>query len=498
MKNKILIAVILSSFLSFVSCNDSIDIVQDGEINNDATFVNVTNLEAYLLGDVYPNISGETEMMFTSIFTDEVGIGPSNGGQAIDTHRFVLSQNDGYAASIWLQNYRAINRANRLIEGSANFTPASTELAKYNSIIASARVIRALSYLQLLTYFSTDMANDNALGVIYSDKVPAIDDKSPRVINAQIYSLIEGDLTFADANLIDPTTTDKFKYVSKNLVSAIRARMYLYRKNYTLAKQYAQQTLTNSGLTLTAATPYVAATFYSTTTTNPYRKMWADLDANGGEILFSLSRPSSGSWSNFAGNFYFNTTTLTGGAYLDMGKNLYTVLNETAGDIRRMAFVDPTSDIAANDVMIDKYPGKPAGAPLRNDIKMFRLSEMYFILAECAVYENQLVTVAQYIKNVRDARNRLATQPLPSYADATQAWGDILKERRRELCFEGHRYIDIKRLGALANTSIDRNVADDVILSVPLTLPLTDHRFTMPIPQDEISANPNAQQNPGY
>jgi len=152
-----------------------------------------------------------------------------------------------------------------------------------------------------------------------------------------------------------------------------------------------------------------------------------------------------------------------------------------------------TSDV----LVIDKYPGKPT-QPLRNDLKIFRMSEMYFILAECAVAENQLPVAAGYIKNIRDARNRLSAQPLPVYADQQQAWADILKERRKELCFEGHRYIDIKRVGPLANKSIDRSIIDDIILTLPTTLPNNDYRFTMPIPQDEIQGNPNIQQNPGY
>ena len=273
-----------------------------------------------------------------------------------------------------------------------------------------------------------------------------------------------------------------------------------------MAKQYAQAVV-SAGPALTIATPYVAANFYSeTASTNPYRRIWADLSQ--GETIFALSRPTGGSWGNIASGFFFNTTSATGGAFLDMGRNLFDQLAETNGDIRRLAFVDQSSLIAANpltldnpnrdDVLvIDKYPGKPT-QPLRNDLKLFRMSEMYFILAECAVAENQLPVAAGYIKNIRDARNRLSAQPLPVYADQQQAWADILKERRKELCFEGHRYIDIKRVGPLANKSIDRSIIDDIIQTLPTTIPNNDYRFTMPIPQDEIQANPTIQQNPGY
>jgi len=496
--------------LAFTSCNDAIDVTQKGEIDNDATFQSVQDLATFLNGDVYGRLSNTNEILFTAVFTDECGIGPNNGGQERDLHQFVLNQSTGYASSLWASHYGVINRVNRLLQAAATITPVVNdtvdETEQYNSILAEAKALRAYSYFQLLTYFSTDLSDDSALGVMLFEDVPPIDVRLPRSTNGEVFALIESDLAYAEANLVDRTGATAYKYVSANMINALRARMYLYRKNYTLAKQYAQAVV-SAGPALTIATPYVAANFYSeTASTNPYRRIWADLSQ--GETIFALSRPTGGSWGNIASGFFFNTTSATGGAFLDMGRNLFNELAETSGDIRRLAFVDPTSLVdtgyltspnpnTSDVLVIDKYPGKPT-QPLRNDLKIFRMSEMYFILAECAVAENQLPVAAGYIKNIRDARNRLSAQPLPVYADQQQAWADILKERRKELCFEGHRYIDIKRVGPLANKSIDRSIIDDIILTLPTTLPNNDYRFTMPIPQDEIQGNPNIQQNPGY
>jgi hypothetical protein len=182
--------------------------------------------------------------------------------------------------------------------------------------------------------------------------------------------------------------------------------------------------------------------------------------------------------------------------------------------VRRYTNVDPTSlinqnyatdpnYIATDVLVIDKYPGKP-GFVTRNDIKVFRLSEMYFILAECLANEGNINgasnSVASVIKQIRDARNFLGAQPLPVYADATAAWAGILDERRLELCFEGFRYIDMKRLGTLAGQTLDRHPTDDQISGAELSIPNNDYRFTMPIPLDEINGNPGiaSQQNPGY
>lgn len=515
-KIKYLFIASIALFLS-VSCEDALDIVQDGELDDNATFETVTDLRKYLTGSVYSSLGATSEIMLSAVFTDEVGIGPLNGGQELDLHRFFLNKSTGYVAGIWGTHYTVINRVNRLLEASEKISVLPGEEATFKSIIAQAKALRAYSYMQLLIYFSTDMSNDEALGVMLLDYVPLADEKLPRVANGKIVELIEKDLEYAINNISTPesmndfsfiTTVNKYKFVSKNLINSIYARYYLYRKNYPLAKHYAQEVISTSGLTLTPSLPFANNdSFYSNTTNNPYRRIWADLAQ--GEVIFALSRPSGGDWGNIASNFFFNSTDVEGGAFLDMGRNLYNKLGEVPGDIRFNAFVDPTSRIDptymtnanykfSDAIIIDKYPGK-TGAVLRNDIKVFRLSEMYFILAECAVVDNQLTIAAGYIKNIRDARSRTGARPLPVYANQTAAWADIMDEKRKEFCYEGFRYLDIKRLGVLADRSVDRNETDDIIRNLPTTISNTDYRFiSLPIPQAEISGNPTIQQNPGY
>lgn len=517
MKNIKSLLIVFAMVFAVSSCDDATDIIQDGELGNSETFKSVNDLSLYLNGAVYSSLGHTNEIMISASFTDECGVGPSNGGQELQLHRFNLDKGTGYVENMWLSYYSSINRVNRLLAAAAGITPDASKMVLiepgvtvsedvwYNSILAEAKAVRAFAYFQLLTYYSTDLSDDNALGVMLFDYVPAIGEKLPRSTNGEVFTLIEADIAFAEANIYDKTAVNGYKYVSTRMLKALQARMYLYRKNYPLARANAMDAI--AGLTLTPATPYIAGNFYDpVVTNNPYRRIWADLDK--GEVIFALSRPAGGSWGNIAGSFFFNNSTATGGAFLDMGRNLYNELKEVNGDIRSLAFVDPTSLIDANyltnpayittDVLvIDKYPGKPS-QQLRNDLKIFRASEMYFILAECAIFDGDLPGAAGFVKNIRDARNILGAQPLPVYVNPTEAWADVLKERRKELCFEGHRYVDIKRIGVAAGKSIDRNVTDDLILSLPTTLSNTDYRFTLPIPQSEIAGNPTIQQNPGY
>jgi SusD family. len=532
---KIKLFLVLTVGALLFSCEDAYRIEQDGEFGEDVTFLSVKDMEDYLL-ETYDKVNIHDEIAFTSYFTDEVAIGSANAGQNAEIYNHVLNNRDGLASSIWLTHYTLINYANRVLRGAARVTPEPDEVLRYNSIIAQAKALRAFGHFQLLTYFSEDIKNPASLGVILMDRVPAsMYEKLPRSTTGEVFALIESDLAAAEnvpvvlrANL--PVALKPYHFINPNFFKAFRARMYAYKGEYGLAAQYANDLIDNSGVSLTIAWlpstipsqlppangAVFPASFYGTSSRSPYRLMFADLEQ--GEVLFASGRPAGK--GTIADIFYTNRTNLSGAPLHDMGRNLFTLLGRSGNrnvdnsDIRGRAFLDPTTvamidpldpsvDYIANDVLcIDKYPGK-TGADLTNDLKIFRLSEMYFIRAEAFASAGSLNgatnSVASVLKQIRDVRNyRGIAQPLPVYASPAEAWADILKERRLELCYEGHRYVDLRRLGPLANVTIDR-FSRDCSIATGCDLPLTDHKLKyLPIPQTEIMGNPTIKQNLGY
>jgi hypothetical protein len=213
--------------------------------------------------------------------------------------------------------------------------------------------------------------------------------------------------------------------------------------------------------------------------------------------------PAAGGWAG--ARFAFVDATLSGSPYFEMGRSLFNLMDPT--DIRYDVNVAPTSLIdpdyeinqnpATDILVIQKYPGSE-GQPLMNDLKIFRSSEMYLIRAEAAVAGGSLDDAAELIKDIRDARFGTDTA-LPSYGSATEAYAAILDERRVELAFEGHRYLDLKRLGSRASQGVLKD-AIDCAFNGACTLSAADYRFTMPLPIVEFNANPGLreQQNPGY
>lgn len=463
--------------LSLNSCEDALDVTQPGELNPETIFQTSNDLQRFLLGDGYDGLSLNSEIQFTSVFTDEVAEGPSYNGSNAALRTYVLDVDTPEVGAIWRRNHSSINTANRLFAAAEliDVVPGSADETQVNHILAQAAILRAYAMINLSSYFSPDMSDDSALaGFLFTD-VPPASVQPQRATNGDVFAQVIEDLQFAEANL-DPTQND-YLFFTQTFVDGLRARMYAYRQNYPLARQFAQEVMSESGLVITPPAQY------------------ADMlsDAIQGEVIFAMARPETGG-AAVSNIWHFNFTAITGGAFWSMGINQFNVLDDIPGDPRRTTVVDATSDVAANQVIINKYPGKGT-AQLVNDLKVMRLSEMYFILAESYVTTN-LGMAAQVMKDFRDAR--IGTpQPLPVYANEQQAWADILLERRRELCFEAHRYVDLRRLGTLASRSIDRNAVDDNT-AAPQTLTITDHRFTLPVPLSELEANPGVQQNPNY
>jgi hypothetical protein len=83
-------------------------------------------------------------------------------------------------------------------------------------------------------------------------------------------------------------------------------------------------------------------------------------------------------------------------------------------------------------------------------------------------------------------------------AAATVDLSEIYKERRRELCFEGNELFDLARTQrSLVRIDYTGLSNKDIPFTVGGTA-LTNYLWAMPIPQAEMDANVNMEQNPGY
>jgi hypothetical protein len=118
-----------------------------------------------------------------------------------------------------------------------------------------------------------------------------------------------------------------------------------------------------------------------------------------------------------------------------------------------------------------------------NDFTWFRLAEMYLIKAEA---QNELGNLAGAIATINGTtlRSRVG---MPAFAAASQAeFRDaILRERLFELAGEAKRRMDLVRHGKFTAAWQYKPARGA-------------HIILLPIPQNDIDANPLLTQNPGY
>jgi len=123
-------------------------------------------------------------------------------------------------------------------------------------------------------------------------------------------------------------------------------------------------------------------------------------------------------------------------------------------------------------------------------VMSLRLSELYLNLAEAYAMQGDSEQSLYYLNELRRKR-------IEKYEDVKGLSGEALirfvrEERRRELCFEGHRWFDLRRWGMETFTRkwklYDEPYKNYVIEK-------NDPAFTLPIPNEVIARNPELEQN---
>ena len=153
--------------------------------------------------------------------------------------------------------------------------------------------------------------------------------------------------------------------------------------------------------------------------------------------------------------------------------------------------------------LMDIYPqyGFKGGKILRYATRGIRTAEIYLNRAEACIHKfmdtgndsyrtQALEDLNQLRENRYDTRN-VAYQRV-DIMDVGELYEFYRDERRRELCFEGHRWFDLRRYGMpeLTHVYFVEEGQEEMV-----TLNPEDPRYVLPIPRVALERNPYLRQN---
>ncbi len=473
--------------LSLVSCKKAIDLEPTHNVDGNDFFTRIEDHEmaltgtyARLLQDSYygngNNGSGPfvglPDMMSDNLFESSESLA---NFQSFSRWNYVAD--DRFVQDIWEDGYRVVQQANITMRGLDNFI--GSHPGAVNRIKAQALALRALAHFDLLRAFAEEFdRNSNQLGIAYVDKFD-IEQKPARLSVKESYDRIEADLKTAKALMLSmdkpiqtngTAGTDR-SFIDDLVINGILARMYLYSNSLDSAVKYSTLGINARPLTSRANFPNI----------------W--LDASTAEVLWSVKFESLnagiGDLMFYAtGNraSYRPTTNLLG---------LYDAVN----DVRYTSYYrnllrGANRNTTPARIVLIKYDAKAANISKPDGIvnfKAIRTGELYLIRAEANARLGFDAIAMADLNTLRAARiTGYADQSLsgPALLDA------IAEERRKELTAEGHRFFDLKRTTRTINRITN--------CTSFCTLGPTAREWAMPIPQSELLANENAEQNSGY
>lgn len=389
---------------------------------------------------------------------------------------------------LWSSAYSAILGCNKALtainEGKFSRDGVSDE--QINNIKAENLFLRALAYFDLVRVYAQPYGYIKANGItgVEAMGVPIVlkDDLSARPSRntvAEVYeNLIIPDLVEAERLMSDSYVRagvkDVVATVTKPVIQALMARVYLHHEDWQLAADYATKVIKNGRFRLLSGDRFVS--------------MWdGSVDVapqSGSEIIFEVYvSQSDGSRSDLGD--YLTAPEVAGGAgYGDVRVSNDLIDLYDATDVRLTGLTKTNSKYPGYR-WSTKFPGKN-GLLAYNNVPVLRISEMYLIRSE-AIYRGATVSGVTAI----DDLNRVATNR-NAEAYATVTLDNLFEESRKEFLFEGHIFFDMKRLQkSLVRTDYDLD---------PLTknIDFPSYRWALPIPENDILNNKNMDQNPGY
>lgn len=319
----------------------------------------------------------------------------------------------------WLDFYRRINVTNIILKEIDELKVDSP--AEENDRVrvkGECHFIRASLYFTLVNlygkaYSKTSASTDLGVPLKLTEYIEHDKDKETqfqRASVAQIYEQIVKDLKASVDYLTQSPQPRPLHRASKEAAQLLLSRVYLYMQDWNNAAAIAAQLLEND-------------TRLHQMNEGDSAKIF--LSENCSEVLFSQgSMNLHNSMTGASGDFAVSEELVE--------------LYDRKNDFRRYFFGTNPNSFAYK--LQWKYD--TTAIPHVSDIYTLRISEGYLNLAEAYAMQDNTEGANRYLKTLREKR-------IKGYVHTNYTGEELINEirleRRKELCFEGHRWFDLRR-----------------------------------------------------
>lgn len=374
--------------------------------------------------------------------------------------RFTTEAGFAYNANglyIWDNAYAVIASANIIINADlASLEDAASNSAYATHLQGQAYAMRALAHFDLLkTYGQKHVGGD--LGVPYITEFKGDDEIPARETVAENEASIMQDIRTAFDLMSDDFYDPSKEFMSKYTAKALESRFAIWFEDWAAARDAAKAVIDSDLYSIVSADQYVSSFAGDAAPNSIFELAFDDTDNEGINGLEYIYRGTS-----------YGDISVTPNAFND----LY-----AEGDVR--ADILGTETVGSNLRLrnMGKYPERAS------NVVVIRYEEVVLNYAEALFELGDTATALIWLNMIPENRNAAP------YTEVTKE--NILEERRKEFLFEGLYYWDLQRMGYdIVEVNTEQNINE--------TIPYGDTRRIHPIPNAELDANSNMEQNPGY
>ena len=433
--------------------------------------------------------------------TDEAVCGWNDPG--IPTlNKMQWNADDGWVKGMYYRIYYQITLCNEFIYQSRDerldergFSDAEKEMIRmYRN---EARFLRSLSYFHAMDLFG------NVPFVTEEDRVGAF--QPERITRTDLFNYVESELVDL-SNVLSAAGTVDYGRATREAAKTLLAKVYLNAEvyagtnRYDDCRNYCEQVINSGAFQLDM----------------DYQHLFLADNQNSSEVIFPVVY--DGLYAQTWGGTTYLVCGALGGSMnaADYGVNgKWGGLRSTSAFVNK--FPDTTEDSRflfyrdGQDLEITNlgtftqgyaYPkyknvtsvgdvGSNNGTSAHVDIDfpMFRLADVYLMLAESAYRNGDQGTALNYINILRERAYGNSNNNMSSIN-----LDDILDERSRELAWEGSRRTDLIRFGKFTSGDYVWPFKGGDVSGIGTS----SHLELYPIPTSDLILNPNLTQNPGY